>query len=71
MATLFGVVMLSHQIGAFAGAWIGGVVFDMTGSFDLVWILSIALGVAAAVVNMPIEDSPLRRTAAPEAAPAE
>jgi predicted MFS family arabinose efflux permease len=72
MATLFGIVMLSHQIGAFFGAWLGGVIYDMTGSFDLMWILSALLGVAAAVVNLPITDSPLNRKKAElEPSPAE
>ncbi|MCF8481229.1 MAG: MFS transporter [Rhodospirillum sp.] len=72
MATLFGIVMLSHQIGAFFGAWLGGVIYDMTGSFDLMWILSALLGVAAAVVNLPITDSPLtRKKAELEPSPAE
>ena len=60
MATLFGIVMLSHQIGAFFGAWMGGIIFDMTGSFDGVWIASIALGIFAAIVHMPIDDKALR-----------
>lgn len=63
MATLFGVVMLSHQIGAFFGAWMGGIVYDMTGNFDAVWWASVALGVFAAVVHMPIDDRELRSTA--------
>ncbi|OKH89084.1 MFS transporter [Thalassospira sp. TSL5-1] len=61
MATLFGLVMLSHQIGAFFGAWLGGLFYDMTGSFDAIWILSIALGIFAALVHMPIDDTALRR----------
>lgn len=60
MATLFGIVMLSHQIGAFFGAWMGGIVYDMTGNFDAVWWASVALGVFAAVVHMPIDDRELR-----------
>ncbi|PKR58355.1 MFS transporter [Thalassospira lohafexi] len=64
MATLFGIVMLSHQIGAFFGAWMGGLVFDLTGSFDGVWWASVALGVFAALVHLPIDDKELRKTAA-------
>ncbi|MEQ5775109.1 MULTISPECIES: MFS transporter [unclassified Thalassospira] len=60
MATLFGLVMLSHQIGAFFGAWLGGVLYDMTGSFDAVWIMSIALGIFAALIHIPINDTALR-----------
>lgn len=60
MATLFGIVMLTHQIGAFFGAWLGGVFYDMTGNFDAVWIMSIGLGVFAAFVHVPINDTALR-----------
>lgn len=60
VASLFGFVMLSHQIGAFFGAWMGGWVFDRTGSFDLVWYTAAALGLMAAIVHMPINESPLR-----------
>ena len=63
MATLFGIVMLSHQIGAFFGAWMGGIVYDMTGNFDAVWWVSVALGIFAALVHMPIDDKELRSTA--------
>ncbi|WP_296992983.1 MFS transporter [Thalassospira sp. UBA1131] len=63
MATLFGIVMLSHQIGAFFGAWMGGIVYDLTGNFDAVWWASVALGVFAAIVHMPIDDRELRATA--------
>jgi MFS family permease len=64
MATLFGVVFLSHQVGSFLGGWLGGVAFDRTGSYDLMWIISILLGVLAAVVHMPIGDRPVARLGA-------
>ncbi|MDP2698731.1 MFS transporter [Thalassospira sp.] len=60
MATLFGIVMLSHQVGAFFGAWMGGVVYDLTGNFDAVWATAAALGVLAALVHLPINDDALR-----------
>ena len=60
MATLFGLVMLSHQLGAFLGAWIGGVVFDATGNYDLVWLLGAALGFIAAVLHLPIREDQIR-----------
>ena len=53
---LFGFVFLSHQVGAFIGAWLGGVVYEATGGYDLMWWLSIALGLAAAVVHLPINE---------------
>ena len=53
---LFGFVFLSHQIGAFIGAWLGGVVFEATGAYELMWWLSILLGLAAAIVHLPIHE---------------
>lgn len=60
MASLFGVVMLSHQIGAFIGASMGGIVYDITGSFDAVWLAAAGLGLFAALVHLPIGDRALR-----------
>jgi predicted MFS family arabinose efflux permease len=57
MATLFGVVMLSHQMGGFLGAWAGGRVFERTGAYDLVWIIDIVLAVGAALINLPIREA--------------
>lgn len=59
MATLFAIVMMSHQMGAFFGAWFGGISFDLTGSYDAVWILSVGLGLLAAVLHWPIPDRPV------------
>jgi MFS family permease len=53
---LFGVVFLSHQIGAFIGALLGGAVYDRTGSYDLMWVLCILLSVGAAIVHLPIRE---------------
>jgi MFS family permease len=64
LATLFGIVFFSHQIGSFLGVWLGGVLFDMTGTYRLVWIGSIALGVIAAILNLPIDERALPRAAA-------
>ena len=62
---LSGFVFFSHQIGSFMGVWLGGYLYDRTGSYDLVWYIAIGLGVLAALVNLPINESPLiRRTAA-------
>lgn len=56
LATVFGLVFLGHQIGGFTGAWLGGVVFDRTGSYDLMWMISILAGVFAALVHLPVRD---------------
>jgi predicted MFS family arabinose efflux permease len=56
LGVLFGIVFLSHQVGAFFGVWLGGVVYDSTGAYDLMWWLSILLGLAAAVVHLPIQE---------------
>jgi predicted MFS family arabinose efflux permease len=61
VATLFGFVFLSHQIGAFLGVWLGGVLYDQTGSYDIIWWLSIALGIFAAIVHWPIKEEPVER----------
>ena len=53
---LFGFVFLSHQIGAFIGVWLGGVIYDSTGGYELMWWLSIALGLFAALVHLPIRE---------------
>lgn len=63
LSTLFGIVFLSHQLGSFLGVWLGGIVYDSTGSYDAIWIASILLGVLAAVLHLPIADRPLRAEA--------
>ncbi|MSO54671.1 MAG: MFS transporter [Rhodospirillales bacterium] len=60
MGTLLGIVFLSHQLGSFVGVWLGGLAFDRTGSYDLVWWISIGLGLAAALIHLPIVERPLR-----------
>jgi predicted MFS family arabinose efflux permease len=64
LGLLFGIVFLSHQVGAFAGAWLGGLVYDATGTYDVMWWASIALGLAAAIVHLPISERPVPRLAA-------
>lgn len=65
LATLFGVVMLTHQMGGFAGAWLGGRVFEATGAYDWVWYIDIVLAVGAALIHLPIrEQRPVRSAAA-------
>lgn len=61
MATLFGIVFLSHQIGSFLGVWLGGLLYDKTGSYDGMWWAGIVLGLLAALVHMPINERPLPR----------
>ncbi len=63
VATLFGIVMLSHQIGGFLGAWLGGYVFERTGSYDWLWYIDIMLAVGAALIHMPIREAPKLRPA--------
>lgn len=60
MATLFSIVFFSHQVGSFLGAWMGGWLYDLTGSYDMMWWISIALGVAAMALHLPIAEKPLR-----------
>ena len=62
MATLFGLVMFSHQIGGFLGAWLGGRAFEATGSYDRMWWIDIALAVAAAIVHLPIREARVVRS---------
>ena len=63
LTSLFGVVFLGHQVGAFLGIWLGGYVFDVVGSYDVIWWLIVGLGIAAAALHMPIDDRPLQRVA--------
>ena len=64
LAMLSGFTFFSHQIGSFLGAWLGGKLFDTTGSYDVVWYLSMALGIVAGLLNLPIDERPIRRPAA-------
>ena len=63
MATLFGIVFLNHQLGSFVGVWLGGLLYERTGSYDVVWWLSVVLSLAAALVHLPIAERPARRFA--------
>jgi MFS family permease len=64
MGMLFGMVFLSHQVGSFLGVWLGGRLFDAYGTYDVVWWLGVALGIAAAIVHLPIREAPVPRLAA-------
>ena len=59
MATLFGFVMLSHQLGGFLGAWLGGKAFEATGSYDWMWYADIVLAAGAALIHLPIREARL------------
>lgn len=65
LGTLFGFVFLGHQIGSFLGVWMGGVLFDTTQSYAVVWWICVALGVIAALLHWPINESPIRETMRP------
>jgi MFS family permease len=64
LSMLSGFVFFSHQIGSFLGVWLGGYLYDRTGSYDVVWYITIALGVFAALVNLPVKESAIVRPAA-------
>ncbi len=63
LSMLGGFVFFSHQIGSFLGVWLGGYLYDATGSYDVVWYIAIALGVFAGLVNLPVKESPIQRGA--------
>ncbi|MES2785193.1 MAG: MFS transporter [Pseudomonadota bacterium] len=62
LSMLGGFVFFSHQIGSFMGVWLGGLLYDRTGSYDIVWYISIALGIFAALVNLPVRETPIQRS---------
>ncbi len=63
MAMLFGIAFFSHQVGGFLGVWLGGLVYERTGSYDAVWWLSVLFGLLSAVINLPIVEKPVVRPA--------
>ena len=63
MATLFGFAFFSHQVGGFLGVWLGGLLYTNTGSYEVVWWLSVVLGVISAIINLPIIEKPIERMA--------
>ncbi len=65
LSMLGGFVFFSHQIGSFMGVWLGGYLYDKTGSYDIVWYISIALGVFAALVNLPVKENAIQRSGQP------
>ena len=64
LSTLGGVVFINHQIGSFLGVWLGGVLYDLHGNYDLVWWIAIALGVIAGLINLPVRETPIVRAQA-------
>jgi predicted MFS family arabinose efflux permease len=64
LSMLGGFVFFSHQIGSFLGVWLGGYLYDRTGSYDIVWYIAIALGIFAALVNLPVKETAIQRAAA-------
>jgi predicted MFS family arabinose efflux permease len=70
MSMLAGFVFLSHQFGSFLGAWMGGALFVATGSYQFMWWLAAALGVFAALINLPVREGPIARPAPTAAAAA-
>ena len=67
VATLFGFSFLGHQLGSFLGIWLGGRLYDATGTYDAIWWTAIALGLIASLLHFPIDDRPVVRAAAREA----
>ncbi|UUX95173.1 MFS transporter [Aquabacterium sp. J223] len=65
LSMLGGFVFLSHQVGSFLGVWLGGRLYDATGSYDVVWWIAVALGIFAALVNLPVRETPIDRSVRP------
>jgi len=63
LAMLFGIAFFSHQVGGFLGVYLGGFIFERTGSYDIVWWLGVLFGVLSAVINLPIVEKPVARPA--------
>ncbi len=63
MSMLSGFVFFSHQIGSFMGVWLGRVLYDKTGSYDVVWYIAIGLGIFAGLINLPVKEAPTARPA--------
>ena len=59
MGTLYGIVFLSHQIGSFVGVWLGGLFYDIYGSYDIVWWVGIGVGAFSAIIHLPVKETPL------------
>ena len=66
LGLLYGIVFLSHQIGSFLGAYLGGLFYELYSSYDYVWYMSIALSLFAAIIHLPINEEPVLRSEAPQ-----
>jgi MFS family permease len=64
MGTLYGIVFFSHQLGSFLGVWLGGVMYDQYGSYDMVWWVGVGVGAFSAIIHLPVRESPLGQRAA-------
>ena len=67
LAMLYGFAFFSHQVGGFLGVWLGGILYESTGSYQIVWWLSVALGVASAAINLPIKETAILRPSSQQA----
>ena len=65
MGTLYGIIFFSHQLGSFLGVWLGGTMYDATGSYEAVWWIGVGVGLLSAIVHLPIREVPLGQRAAP------
>jgi predicted MFS family arabinose efflux permease len=63
VATLYGFSFFTHQLGSFLGIWLGGSLYDATGSYDVIWWIAIALGLVASIMHFPVDDRPVARLA--------
>jgi predicted MFS family arabinose efflux permease len=70
LSRLGGFVFLSHQVGSFLGVWLGGKLYDATGNYDTVWWIAVALGVFAAIANLPVKERAIQRAPLPAGAAA-
>ena len=59
MGTLYGIVFFSHQLGSFLGVWLGGVMYDIYGSYTLVWWVGVCIGAFSALIHLPVRERPL------------
>ena len=68
LSMLGGFIFFSHQVGSFMGVWLGGYLYDRSGSYDIVWYITIALGIFAGLINMPVKEAPIVRLTPPQKA---